>query len=299
MLQKALTVLSALSRSQISILSILLIGIVGGLDYLTGYEISFSIFYLIPVGLAAWYLNKPLAIVACVLSGATWLGVELAFGRPYSHPAIPIWNAIVRLGFFAIVASLLVRVRLGHTLLASLARVDGLTGLLNARTFKETGAYFFELGTRQRRSLAIGFIDLDGFKLMNDNFGHSAGDLALKAVAEVLESRQRRSDIAARLGGDEFAILLPDTDLSGARAFFRGLHESLIHVSTLNDWPIGYSIGVALFDSCEITIEEAIGYADALMYGVKNSGKNNIAFGQYPGSPPVTKKQERETRYAQ
>jgi len=257
----------------------MLIGI-GGVDHITGYEISFSIFYLVPVGISARYLGKIWAYSICVLSALTWLTVELASGHPYSHQLIPFWNALVRFGFFIAVSLLISNTQQLLKTQQALAQLDGMTGLLNARAFKQSCTAIFELASRHQHPLAIGYIDLDGFKSVNDTLGHSMGDEILKQVAAVLAGRLRKSDLCARLGGDEFAILLPETNLDGARSYFYGLHTSLMALATVHQWPIGFSIGIAVFTAPQASPDEAIRKADNLMYQVKRSGKNNVLFAE-------------------
>ncbi len=269
------------SPAYLTTILILLVAIVGAVDHLTGYEISFSIFYLIPVCIGAWYSKYYLSAFICVISALTWLALDYSSGNQYSHAAIPFWNACVRFGFFIVVAVLLKRLNQTLEFHASLAQIDSLTGLLNARTFKQRCSVYFLLASRHERPLALGYLDLDGFKGINDKFGHNVGDEVLRAVGAALRIRLRASDIGARLGGDEFGILLPETDYSGAQAFFQQLHGSLLQLADLNHWPLGVSIGVAVIYSPPASPDEAIRMADALMYKVKNSGKNSILFEEF------------------
>jgi diguanylate cyclase (GGDEF)-like protein len=281
MLREANEVLSAQSSSRIGALSFFLIAIVGAFDFATGYELSFSIFYTVPVGIASWYAGKRLGFLVSIASAASWLAADFGSGHPYSHPTIPFWNASVRLGLFSIITYLLCRLHGALELQKSLAQTDGLTGILNARTFRQRCDAVFDLAARHERPLVLGYLDLDGFKRVNDRLGHSVGDQVLIAVASTLAQRLRASDLAGRLGGDEFAIVLPETDLAGARTFFTALRESLIELAVRNHWPIGFSIGVAVFRSAKANSDEAIRHADGLMYRVKNSGKNNILIEEY------------------
>ncbi len=283
MLRAANGFLSAQPSFQLGIISFLLVAIVGTIDLATGYELSLSIFYAIPVGIASWYAGKRLGFFVCVISAMTWLAADYASGHQYSHSTIPLWNACVRLGFFAIIASLLDHLHGSLDFQELLAQQDGLTGILNARTFTQRCALLFELASRHGHPLALGYLDLDGFKGVNDSLGHSVGDQVLKEVATALTKRLRASDFGGRLGGDEFAILLPETDLAGARVFFTGLRESLVDLAARNGWPVGFSIGVAVLRSPAANPDDAIRYADGLMYKVKNSGKNNILFEEYAG----------------
>lgn len=260
--------------------SLLLISIVI-CDYITGYELSFSIFYLLPVSISAWYLNKSAAVIASVFASAAWFWVDFTSGYPYTNQSIPFWNAAVRLGFFLVVALLFLKLRLLIDFQTSLAQKDGLTGIMNARAFGYACESIFELAHRNGRSLTLGYIDLDGFKGINDSLGHSVGDQVLIAVAATLSDKLRTSDIVARLGGDEFSILLPETSIAGAKIFFTELHASLLSLAENKSWPIGFSIGVAVFSSPTESLDDAIQRADNLMYQVKHSGKNGIQFAEF------------------
>ncbi len=260
---------------------------VGAVDFATGYELSFSVFYTIPVGIGAWYAGKRLGYLVCLMSAMTWFAADETLGHQYTHPIIPFWNAGVRLGFFAIIAFLLDRLRRSLEVQTVLAQEGALTGIMNARTFRKACNGVFQPASRRGRSLALGYLDLDGFKRLNDSLGHSAGDEVLRAVATTLTKRLRVSDFGGRLGGDEFAILLPETDLAGARKLFSGLHGSLIDLAALNRWPIGFSFGVVVFSSPTLSPDDAIRRADGLMYKVKNTGKNNILFEECAGDAPA------------
>jgi len=284
MLKSVDVFLSAQSRVRLAAIALILNVVIGAADYLTGIELSFSIFYLIPVVACAWYAGPRLSVAACIISAATWLLVDFTSGHQYSHPAIPYWNAGVRLGFFGIVAYLLARLREALAIQESLALHDGLTGIMNARSFRQKYDLHAPLAIRHRHSIALGYIDLDGFKGVNDSLGHGAGDRVLKSIAVELASRLRASDAVARLGGDEFAVLLMETDLEGARALFAEMRERLLALAAQHGWPVGFSIGVAVFHAPPETAEEALRHADALMYKVKRAGKNRILFEEHSGA---------------
>jgi signal transduction histidine kinase len=94
--------LSQWSRTSWVVVGFALTVLLGGLDYLTGHELSFSIFYLIPISLLAWRVGKRAGIVISIFSAASWLTADVLSGRSYAHPTIPYWNTVVRLGFFLI-----------------------------------------------------------------------------------------------------------------------------------------------------------------------------------------------------
>lgn len=146
---------------------------------------------------------------------------------------------------------------------------------------------FLSDSRRHGHSSALGYIDIDGFKGVNDSFGHSAGDEILKAVGCALTKRLRFSDLGARLGGDEFAILLPETSMLGARSFFKDLHAALLDLAESNNWPLGFSVGVAVFPVPPLNSDEAIRLADDLMYRVKRSERNSVLFSEFDFPLPL------------
>lgn len=286
MIRKIDSHLSSQSPARLGVYCLILLITIGTCDFLTGYELSFSIFYLLPVSLSAWYVDKTAAAITSVLASAAWLLVEFTAGPAYTNQSFLLWNAAVRLGFFLIVATLIVRLRLLVDFQTSLAQKDGLTGVLNARTLGYVCEPIFDLAHRHGHPLTLAYMDLDGFKAINDKLGHSVGDEVLMAVAATLSTKLRSSDIVARMGGDEFCIVLPETSLAGARIFFTDLHSSLRELATDRRWPIGFSIGVAIFHSPTETLDEAIRCADSLMYQVKRSGKNDTKFAEFRSVEP-------------
>jgi diguanylate cyclase (GGDEF)-like protein len=206
-------------------------------------------------------------------------------GRAYSSSVVPFWNAAVRLGFFVLVAYLLasIRVHLGRE--ERLARIDSLTGVMTGSAFRESAAEIIGLAARNGRPFVIVYVDLDGFKKVNDSSGHAEGDRALKAVASVLSQSVRRTDNVGRLGGDEFAILLPETNETGAHGVIEKIRANLASAFAGGGWQIGASIGAALFLAPPQDPDEAISRADDLMYQAKKSGKNRTVYFEVPTVP--------------
>ena len=156
-----------------------------------------------------------------------------------------------------------------------LARHDLLTNLPNRGLLLDRVEHALQMSRRRSTRIALLFVDLDGFKPVNDRFGHAAGDAVLVDVAQRLSSCVRQSDTVARLGGDEFALLLEDVhppEVSSAcerilSALSRGAHVAGHHLS------LSASIGVAFGDSSE-TAESMLRNADLAMYEAKSRGKN-------------------------
>jgi len=157
---------------------------------------------------------------------------------------------------------------------------DALTGLPNRVLFRERLEAALAAANTGGAPFALAYIDIDGFKGVNDGHGHAAGDELLKAIAARIDARTRGTDTVARLGGDEFAVLLHDTgDGSAALARCQSLCDTVAEPYTLNvadlriPAKIGASIGVTLFQPGD-AYDRLVSTADEAMYAAKRGGKN-------------------------
>jgi len=155
-----------------------------------------------------------------------------------------------------------------------LADRDALTPLLNRRAFVRELRRVLTFAQRYGAPASLIYFDLDGFKAINDRFGHAAGDAALQAVAARLRANVRDSDIIGRLGGDEFGVILVQADLGAATAkaeSLAGLIEG--EPAASGEWlmPLKVSFGVRRLDPAD-TAEQALAAADAAMYARKRAG---------------------------
>lgn len=252
---------------------------VGVADVVTGPEIAFGLFYLIPIFLVGWFAGRTAGLAISVVAALAWAVADALGGQEYSQPTIRYWNAAVRFGFFAIVTLLLSALRALERE-REIARIDHLTGAANRRHFFEAAQAELDRSQRYERPFTVAYIDLDGLKIVNDQFGHRTGDRLLCAVVDRAKSQLRRTDLMARLGG-EFVLLLPEVDQEAARATVRKIQSQLLDEMSRNGWPVTLSIGALTYLGGPITPDELIRRADDLMYSVKKNGKNGVAYAVY------------------
>lgn len=168
--------------------------------------------------------------------------------------------------------------------LQAMAATDPLTGLANRRAFGAAMARSFAEARRFRQNLACIMIDMDGFKGFNDTFGHQRGDELLQAVAEVLRTCCRQSDVAGRFGGDEFVILLPQADERTACQVAHRIQETFrvdlarLTRGTHEAAPVTMSMGLACLARPDLRDdpEELVALADRALYRAKEAGKNRL-----------------------
>jgi diguanylate cyclase (GGDEF)-like protein len=224
-----------------------------------------------------------LCVPAALLAGAaaqTGLGaagagalVVVAAGAPAfqeakaRHPPVSL-ALLVPAASVAILVAVRERLRRERDALRATALRDPLTGLANRRSLLERGEYEIARHTRGGRSFSVLMLDLDGFKRLNDRFGHAAGDDLLRDVAGALTRAMRHQDTVARLGGDEFCVLAPETEHPGAQRLLARALAALGRVTTGID-ALAASAGTAVFPKDGTSIESLLEVADQRLLEVK------------------------------
>lgn len=262
------------------LLQIALLGIV---DYLTGYEISLSLFYLVPLAAIAWFVSSRTGIWAAAASTVVWLIGDISTGQIYSHPFIYAWNAVMRLGLF--VCAILFLSALKKSLLhrQALTRIDQSTGAVNSHAFWEVAQIEIERSSRYKRPLTFAYLELDNLKPGLRRSDRDETDAMLSAIVSICKKSLRKTDTVARLGSEGFAFLLPETPQEGAEVAISTLQMAVFEEMTQNSWPIALSVGVLNCKSVPQTVDEAIEITDSLIESAKRGGKNIICYATYIG----------------
>jgi two-component system, cell cycle response regulator len=162
-----------------------------------------------------------------------------------------------------------------------LAATDGLTGLCNRRHFNRVLDQMFAESERMDSDLSCIMIDLDGYKQLNDSFGHAVGDQLLSAAGKVISANMRRMDVAARYGGDEFVVLLPHASAEEAAAVMQRTKDEFGQRSAIllrRNEPVTMSAGIASRrNDAPAGSEQLLAFADKALYRAKGGGRNRIA----------------------
>lgn len=238
--------------------------VIGWVDRLSGDHLSFSLFYLAPVALVAWLAGLRAGLLLAGFAAATSLVGDL-WGLPTAG-IVPLWNALVRWGVLGVVAIVLDRLRTSLEAQRRLANTDPLTEVLNPRAFEALAERELARSLRYGRPLSLAYIDLDGFKHVNDTLGHSIGDRLLREVSAELVEHVRPTDAVARMGGDEFAILMPETSLADAKAAMARIHDELVGRMLEDGWAVSFSVGTSTCTGVGCTVDAMIADADRVMY---------------------------------
>jgi diguanylate cyclase (GGDEF)-like protein len=186
------------------------------------------------------------------------------------------------LAVFAVPTVLLARRFMMHAQLLAESRIDTKTGLLNVATWESEAEAEIARAVRTRSPLAVALIDIDHFKMVNDTYGHLAGDKALRAVTDALREQLRSYDLAGRFGGEEFAILLPQTREEHALSIADRLrmHIAGMSVPVSDDGKpencirLTVSVGVAPLDDTNRELTDLLAAADSALYHAKQAGRN-------------------------
>jgi len=276
-----LTYLEKFRKGWLIMAAIGVVFVLGVIDYATGFELSFSFFYLMPVTMVAWAVGRNAGLTFSVLSASVWLTSNLLSGENIPNIFIGVWNTLIRFGFYSVVTILLTELRHALEEERLLANTDPLTGALNRRSFNEIAEKRMIISEVNRHPYTMVYIDLDNFKTVNDKLGHAVGDLVLKFVVDTILKQIRNTDFLARLGGDEFAILLTDMDQKHAQSLVQRLQSALLEKMKFNEWDVTFSIGVLTVLSMPESVDRLVSMTDALMYDIKGKGKNAVQYSVY------------------
>ncbi|MBK9203293.1 MAG: sensor domain-containing diguanylate cyclase [Candidatus Obscuribacter sp.] len=156
------------------------------------------------------------------------------------------------------------------------AVTDGLTGVNNRRSFNENLQKEFERAKRYDQPLSLVIVDLDFLKKINDQYGHMAGDEAIRSIGGVLKLSSRSTDFVARYGGEEFCLLLPNTGIEMAEQLAERLRRKINEITVTGYGNISASLGVSNFPLHCNDAEELFGTADAALYKAKQGGRNCV-----------------------
>ena len=254
------------SRWRAASVALGLVGVIGFADYVTGYTLALSLFYLFPVLLATRVLGRTAGFALAGLAACVWTLAQWSGGFP-ANPLQIAWNLLMRFGILAVVTHLLLALEIEMRQ----SRYDFLTNLINRRHFVSLLEAEQSRSSRNNTPFSVLYLDIDHFKTLNDKLGHTVGDEALQIVAETLRTQSRRMDVPARIGGDEFVVLLPDTSEADCRLIAERIQQALASEIGQRRWPIGISIGMTTVCGSAQTTEEILHAADQAMYRVKHA----------------------------
>jgi diguanylate cyclase (GGDEF)-like protein len=267
---------SHLPRHYLLLITTIIILALGILDYLTGSEISISLFFFFPIAVITWYLGPRYGGAFSLLSTILWALVQRMQGFSYSTEFVRYWGVVMHLAYYVLVVLASNYLKNAFDTTRRQAITDPLTGILNSREFYRLLAIEMLRVQRNNQAVTIAFLDLDNFKLINDRYGHQVGDELIQLVSQTIAGSLRRTDLFARVGGDEFAILLPGADAHSAGLAAHKIQEDLAVIMREHGYPVTFSLGALAFASPPPDIQKALREADALMYQAKARGKNNF-----------------------
>lgn len=286
-LDMAASWLTGLSPPAAVTLNALLVSAVVLTDWLTPRDYNFDPLYFLTVCIAAWSLGPRGGYVVAIVCALVWTLVRL----DRLHGMGPIlWNTSTRLTINLVIAALVGSLRRTHDREHSMARTDGLTGALNKRAFQEAISGMLEIARRTGDVIVVSYVDLDGFKSVNDSYGHAAGDAVLGAFAQAAKQEVGEHGALARVGGDEFVLIqrchVGDDHFADAEA----RHDRLTAALAALPYEVTCSMGVVIARGGMTDQTRLVAFADALLYEVKRAGKNALRIAETEDAPELERR---------
>lgn len=266
--------LTTLPKGALVALGWTLLFVVAACDYLThtNYVLDFSPFYIAPVSFFSWFVSIRSGIALSIICVGVGFFVRL---RGVSG-LTAYWDAAVWLALYLTTTWLISQLKRLYEREYSLSRIDPLTRVENRRALFEAATRIKSLSDRHGFPVSIAYLDLDGFKQLNDQKGHQAGDKVLVQTAATIRKVLRPSDVIARIGGDEFAVLLPAADRETARRILSRVQIDFNRTMEASRLAVTLSIGWVSYSPPLSSVEEMLRNADKAMYAAKNRGKNRM-----------------------
>jgi diguanylate cyclase (GGDEF)-like protein len=264
---------------------VMIVTAIAALDWVTGPTLSVSLLYVLAVMAVTWCGPRRYGFLVAVLASTESIAAHVFGTDPSETLLIALWNAGTRLVVLAIVVGLLGGLRRSLVLQRHHATTDPLTGATNRRAFQFAAERERVRALREGRPISVAYLDLDGFKNINDRLGHRVGDELLQAFASRVQDSIRGTDLFSRIGGDEFVLLFPDTEAQEAVAVTQRVRTALADLST--EVKVTASAGIATFQTAPDTVDDLVDAADELMYRAKRLGRDTVVGAVVAGPWPA------------
>ncbi len=254
-------------------------------DILTQTNANLLLLYVALAAIMSWCCGEISGFVLVLLAVAASASVRhwqiLHIPGQGIAPLTEIWNIFARAATLAFVVVIVNGMRTAMMRERWQSSVDSLTGALNKRAFDQLMTERVRAARRDGSALLLAYMDLDGFKAVNDAHGHSAGDRILKAFAESAMGSIRSGDAFARIGGDEFAAVLPLQSAADGDQLAQTIHRRVSRALAMDGLGVTCSMGGLIAEAHHLgTTDNYVALADKLMYEVKKSGKNALRIGR-------------------
>lgn len=242
--------------------------------------------YLLPISLTCWRLNFQIGLALGFLA-PLMVAVTTWVASPHQVPLSAIAGNLALNAFaLGVIAGIVATARHSMEGERHSARRDGLTGALTRVAFEQQAATMIATAAAQLRPLLLAYLDLDGFKAINDDHGHEVGDRVLRCLGAEGRAALRREDCFARLGGDEFAVLIELPTVEAAQESAEALHARLTAALASTDLEVTCSMGALIVPpESKASLDELMREADRLMYAAKRGGKDGLRFATL--APPL------------
>lgn len=275
------------SRAQTVVVLTMTMAAIEIADLLTPARIGFGPLYILPICFAIWRLTPCVAMLIAGVGAGLTVGTNFVIlGDTLSLVSAAGELAVYFIGF----ASLVVIVSYicgGFERKLKIVRRDGMTGALIRSEFDDQVRALMAVAAANGRSLLLAYLDLDGFKSVNDCHGHEAGDRVLREFCAHVKATLRGDDCFGRIGGDEFAVLLPLISGENGRDLAEALHQRFTAALAMTGHDVTCSMGALVIrPEDNLTMEEVARRVDRLMYAVKRGGKNGFRFSTTGASMP-------------
>jgi diguanylate cyclase (GGDEF)-like protein len=271
-------------KQLITLIGLLSVSLVGLVDYLARWELHLSYVYILPVVGVSWFVNKRTGIIVAICCVWIWFMSGRFDGVRHSSGMVVVWNSSIPAGVLISFAYIVARLRSKLDRISDVANKDFLTGLPNARAFYELAAHEMKKAFGLK-PLVLAYIDLEGFKWINQRFGYATGDQMLCSIAQTILQGVVRKDLVGRIGGTAFAVLMPNTNSDGAHFILAKIHDELKSERRRYAQPVHVFISAVACTKAPRSVAQLMSQAEASMTRMKGNDGDALEILQVDSVP--------------
>ena len=286
MLDRISSYIESRPKQLITLIGLLCVSLIGMFDYLARWQLHLSYFYIFPIVLVSWFVNKRTGILVAICCVWIWFISGRLDGVRHSSRMIAVWNSSMPAAVLIAFAYLVAWLRSNVDKISEVANKDFLTGLPNARAF-------YELAAREMKKafglepLALAYIDVEGFKWINQRFGYATGDQMLCSIAQTILHGVVRKDLVGRIGGTAFAVLMPNTNSDGAHFILEKIHDELKNQRRRYAQPVNVFISAVACAKAPRNVAELMHQAETSMTRMKGNDGDALEIQRVDSVPPL------------
>jgi len=275
MISKLAAYFASLRKVTVTLLALAFANFLALIGLSSGIGINYSLFYLLPICLASWFVSRRIGVFVALWSAVIWFTADSVSRGIFANTWVDFWNLLMHSGVFIVFALIQAQLRANHDERSRSSARDFLTGLANGQTFYELAAAEIH-DERSPDPVTLATIEVAGLQLVNYRYGYPVGDQILCAIAHTIQTGVPRPDLVGRTGGTTFSILLPGVTSDSANRILQQVHDALVAQQRRFSHPLTFFCSAVACTKPPLTVADLLQQADTQLERMKGAKSETI-----------------------